>query len=156
MESSSRHKKAGFTFIEIVAALLVFSFLSTAIFVSQGSIVQRAHRLFDSFQAVVGVNNIFVQLDRDGRLVAEEGKENKIEIADPVPLRYEMRKISEKSALKDFEHAALGFFEMQKTATGPIFIDRQLMIVTLPLKPEEPSDKEKEKGKATEKTARSR
>jgi len=125
--SSNRHKKAGFTLIEIVVALVVFTLLSVTVLMTQGFMKRSARVFLESFEDVLETKNVQVMLEREQRLNQKE----KIEIHDVIPLSYQLSGINEKSALHTFSKTCgIGLFEV-KRPNG--FVDRFFSIVPLPI-----------------------
>lgn len=125
--SLNRHKKEGFTLIEIAAALMVFAVLSITILVAQGHMTRRARAFVDAYQDLVEAKNARLKLERDGKL----GQKERIDIPGMVPLSYEFRNITQKSSLHSFSKAC-GFGLMDaKMFNGSI--DRFFSIVPLPI-----------------------
>ncbi len=125
--SPNRHKKAGFTLIETVMALVVFALLSVAVVMAQGIVKRNARIFLESFEDVTQTKNAQVMLEREQRLNQKE----KIELPEVIPLSYQFSAINAKSSLQPFvKTCGIGLFEVKRPSG---FVDRFFTVVPLPI-----------------------
>lgn len=151
--SPNRHKKAGFTLVEIAAALMVFGLLSVTILVVQGRMAHRARIFLEIFQDLAEAKRARLKLERDQQLTKKE----RIEIPDLAHVSYHFTSISEKSTLHSFSKmVGIGMVDIShpNSRVGG-FTEHFFSIVPLPIelkssaktakdtKPLEPSKPEK-------------
>lgn len=124
MVSENRNKISGFTFIEVMIAITVFALLATTLLSLQGNLLKRAIRNFSSWHAVITLKNSLYegkqnQWFRDNNFHTQEKL--------PYTTTYQIRAISEKSALKHIKNLRA----VQATATWKTFgFDRREQFVS--------------------------
>lgn len=133
----NRHKKAGFTLIEIAAALMVFGLLSVTILVVQGHMAHRARVFLETFQDLAEAKRARLKLERDQQLTKKE----RIEIPGVTHVSYQFATISEKSSLHNFSKmVGIGMIDIKHpTSRVGGFTDHFFSIVPLPIELKSPA-----------------
>ncbi|HBL98066.1 TPA: hypothetical protein DDZ86_00285 [Candidatus Dependentiae bacterium] len=95
------HKSEGFTFIEVMAAMVVFAFLSVPLVRSQLAVLRRSGIAFMLVSSMIEMRNFCVELTRDAKFEKGEQFEKQVEYP-PMRITVNVKKCAEQSALAVF------------------------------------------------------
>ncbi len=135
----------GFSFIEIMGALLVFSLLGTTLIVSQGAMMRAVGRIVHGIEALFEGSLALGSAQRSGALYLKEDATSKtIQEAgkiSEIPLEIFVRAFEKEGPYKDFVPGAFGRI-IQKSMRG----DQELFVFFVGPNYIEPQDRASESG----------
>lgn len=92
-------KNPGFSFIEVVIAVIVFSVMITTLFVSQGRMLQRASSTLYQWKALVALKNYWYQAEK--KHLNAQVKKQSSQVDGIFEIQYQPFKIAEDSLLRN-------------------------------------------------------
>lgn len=148
-----KSRKSGFTLIETVMALTVVALGLTPLFLTQGRITQDVSTMYASWRAVVALKNEQCDLLRTTVFNAEQVPSLPEKTVDGVTLKFKLKKINEKSSLKNIKNLQLLDAMAQWKFFGRPYTLKMLSGIVIPEKQESEQEGSKEGEQKTGKIA---
>ncbi len=107
-----RSAVTGFSFIEVMGALLIFSLLGTTLIISQGTMTRAVSRITQDVEALLEGRFALDEAKRSGKLYAEGEADSKLVAVDGrmIPMSFEIvtQAFEKEGPFKDFVPGAYG------------------------------------------------
>ncbi len=106
MINSKNLKKSGFTFIEVVIAVMIIGMVLTSLFSLQTALFDSTFNNYSKISRIFFIKNLFFNFEAREKL--NKNKILKKELKDPLTkLTFELKNLNEKSQIKKFENISL-------------------------------------------------
>lgn len=128
-------QRKGFSLVEVVMAMTITAVSLTMLFATQGRLLQQGARSVSSWRAMVTLKNIFVEAAEQN----EQRTEQIERLVDGVTANYTLKKIDERSALKDVKNVRLAHGVARWNVFG--FEQRDVLVGAVATAPEQPAAK---------------